>query len=95
LRSKDDTIGALEAQLDKLLSGAPSALAAMSTETGVKDKYFQHFVDELSDACAKLKELQHSDPNLKGRDYLTSKLKELRDAMPMDLFSPTLRMDGK
>ena len=94
MRSKDNTIEALEAQLDKLLSGAPSTLAAMSTETGVKDKYFQHFVDELSDACAKLKDLQQSNPSLKGCDYLTAKLKELRDTMPMDLFSPTLRLDG-
>jgi hypothetical protein len=93
-RSKESTKSALDAQLEQILSGAPSAVAAMVTASGVKDKYFQHFSDQLSDACAKFKDMQQRNPLLKGREFLVNKLQELRDTMPQDLFSPSLRLDG-
>jgi hypothetical protein len=92
--SKESTKSSLEAQLAKILDGAPSSVAAMSTATGVKDKYFQHFVDKLAAACAKIKAQQQADPNLRGHDYLIQELKKLRDTMPFDIFSPSLRLDG-
>jgi len=93
-RSKESTKLSLEAQLAKIMDGAPSSVAAMSTATGVKDKYFQHFVDKLAAACAKIKAQQQAVPNLRGHDYLIQELKKLRDTMPLDIFSPSLRLDG-
>ena len=46
-RSKEATLQDLKNQEDRAFSGAPSAVDAMGTQTGTKDKYFQHFVDKL------------------------------------------------
>ncbi len=88
-------IDALEAQLAEILRGAPSNASSMATATGVKDKYFQHFADELAAACAQVKEQQRNDPSLSGAKHLTDKLKELRERLPFDIFSPSLRLDGR
>lgn len=93
-RSRDSTKVALDAQLAKILDGAPSTVAAMSTDTGVKDKYFQHFADVLANACAQSKAKQAADPSFRGHEYLVNKLNKLRDTMPMDIFSPSLHLDG-
>ncbi|KAJ6508136.1 hypothetical protein C8R45DRAFT_1167703 [Mycena sanguinolenta] len=61
-RSKDDTLTKLRDQLDRYLRGAPSTAATEATETGVKDKYFQHFGDKLAEACANIKEKRDFDP---------------------------------
>ncbi|KAJ7138522.1 hypothetical protein C8R43DRAFT_1132056 [Mycena crocata] len=88
-RSKEDTLEKLKEQLVTYLRGAPSTAKTEATETGVKDKYFQHFADQLAEACAKIKEASS------GHDYLVKVLQELRDKMPPDetLFSPALRLD--
>jgi hypothetical protein len=57
-RSKESTKLSLETQLAKIMDGAPSSVAAILTATGVKDKYFQHFVDKLAAVCAKIKAQQ-------------------------------------
>lgn len=94
-RSKDHTRNSLDAQLNQILSGAPSAVVGMATATRVKDKYFQHFADQLAEGCAKFKEMQQKDPSLKGREYVDDCLKQLCESMPMDtVFSPSLRLDG-
>ncbi|KAJ7278158.1 hypothetical protein C8J57DRAFT_1126069, partial [Mycena rebaudengoi] len=94
-RSKEDTLEKLHEQLLRYLRGAPSTAATEATESGVKDKYFQHFADQLKDACATIKEQQRTDPSVHGNTYLVKVLKELRDTRPADelLFSPALRMD--
>ncbi|KAJ7432037.1 hypothetical protein FB451DRAFT_984978, partial [Mycena latifolia] len=95
LRSKYDTVEKLQEQLATYLRGAPSTAKTQATETGVKDKYFQHFADQLAEACAKIKDQQTTDPKVKGHDYLVRVLEELRNTMPLDetIFSPALRMD--
>jgi hypothetical protein len=93
-RSRDSTKSALDAQLAKILDGAPSTVAAMSTDTGVKDKYFQHFADALANACAQTKAKQAADPSFRGHEYLVNELNKLRDTMPIDIFSPSLRLEG-
>ncbi|KAJ6477093.1 hypothetical protein C8R47DRAFT_985146 [Mycena vitilis] len=94
-RSKDDTLTKLQAQLDHHLRGAPTTAATHATDSGVKDKYFQHFADKLADACADIKEKQRTDPSIHGRAHLVKVLAELRAQMPPDdtIFSPALRLD--
>jgi hypothetical protein len=91
---KESTKAALDAQLARILDGAPSPVAAMSMASGVKDKYFQHFADKLASACANIKAQQQENPEIRGHDYLVQELKKLRDTMPFDIFSPSLRLDG-
>lgn len=67
----------------------------MATESGVKDKYFQYFADRLSSACAKIKAQQHNNPMLRGHEYLVAEMQKIRDSMPQDLFSPSLRLEGR
>ncbi|KAJ7233703.1 hypothetical protein C8J57DRAFT_1576265 [Mycena rebaudengoi] len=59
-RSKEQTITDLTAQLERVLSGAPSAVDTMATEMGSKDKYFEHFIQNFQTAANKLKEEQKS-----------------------------------
>ncbi|KAK0234655.1 hypothetical protein EDD85DRAFT_792676 [Armillaria nabsnona] len=74
---KENVIDVLGAQLTEILRGAPSNASSMATATGVKDKYFQHFANELAAVCLQVKEQQHNDPSLSGAKHLTEKLKEL------------------
>ncbi|KAL1756891.1 hypothetical protein FB107DRAFT_210543, partial [Schizophyllum commune] len=92
-RSKADIRLALNTQLEEALRGAPSNMTSLVTDTGVKDKYFQYFADQLSDACARLKELQQKKPELKGASFLINELKRIRSEMPEDIFSPVLRLE--
>ncbi|KAL1669170.1 hypothetical protein GGF50DRAFT_21913, partial [Schizophyllum commune] len=93
LRSKADLRDALNAQLNEALRGAPSNMSTLATETGVKDRYFQFFADQLSDACARLKAMQQKDPRLKGSEFLIRELRRIRAEMPDDIFSPVLRLE--
>ncbi|KAJ7252875.1 hypothetical protein C8J57DRAFT_1660976 [Mycena rebaudengoi] len=88
------TLSRLHEQLETYLRGAPSTAATQAMDTGVKDKYFQHFADQLREACAKIKEEQRTNSRIQGNEYLLKVLRELRQKMPADdlLFSPALRM---
>ena len=93
-RSKPSACAELQSQLEKILDGAPSSVAAMATASGVKDKYFQHFADQLANVCASIKAQQQRNPSLRGHSYLRQELQRMRDTMPLDLISPSLRLDG-
>ncbi|RDX43344.1 hypothetical protein OH76DRAFT_1206029 [Lentinus brumalis] len=88
-RCKADSIAALDEQLSLILGGAPSNAGPSATESGTKDKYFQHFADQLAAHCAKLK----AQPGLLSRESLAEKLRELRATMPAELYSPCLRLE--
>ncbi|KAF7339159.1 hypothetical protein MVEN_01993000 [Mycena venus] len=94
LRTKDATLKALREQLEDHIRGAPSTASTKATTTGVKDRYFQHFADQLAVACAEIKE-QQRDSSLKGNDHLKKVLGDLGATMPADdaIFSPSLRLD--
>ncbi|KAF8183058.1 hypothetical protein K438DRAFT_1767117 [Mycena galopus ATCC 62051] len=95
LRTKEGTLKALKEQLEDHLRGEPSAASTKATATGVKDRYFQYFADQLATTCAEIKEQQQRDPSLKGNDHLKKVLGDLRATMPTDntIFSPSLRLD--
>ncbi|KAJ7460521.1 hypothetical protein B0H11DRAFT_1923926 [Mycena galericulata] len=57
-RTKEETIADLNAQLQRAIDGAPSAVDDMATESGSKDKYIQHFLDKLQAAASKLRDEQ-------------------------------------
>ncbi|KAJ7808632.1 hypothetical protein B0H14DRAFT_3091039 [Mycena olivaceomarginata] len=57
-RTKQQTISNLTAQLKRAIDGAPSAVDDMATDTGSKDKFFQHFLDKLQVAASKLRDEQ-------------------------------------
>ena len=92
LRSRDQTLAALEAQLARAVNGAPSAVDTMATATGVKDKYFAHFVAILQDA---VKTFRAENAGLPDKDEEARKfLTELRAKLPKDIFSPVLGIPG-
>ncbi|KAJ6618149.1 hypothetical protein B0H10DRAFT_2164261 [Mycena sp. CBHHK59/15] len=98
-RTKEQTIADLTAQLERAVDGAPSAVDDMATESGSKDKYFQHFVDKLQTAASKLHE-EHkeggpapSDSGVSKRQQVKNLLAQLRTEMPANIFNPVLSID--
>ncbi|KAH9946550.1 hypothetical protein B0H21DRAFT_822615 [Amylocystis lapponica] len=93
-RTKADTLHDLDAQLQRALQGAPSALDEMARESGSKDKYFEHFVAQLR------QEANHVRDTLKGKavpegstraEQVKAALCEFWDAMiPESVVNPTL-----
>ncbi|KAJ3932976.1 MAG: hypothetical protein NXY57DRAFT_1070034 [Lentinula lateritia] len=94
-RTKSETIASLKEQLAIHLRGAPSNASSKQTLSGVKDKYFSFFADQLSGACAQIKSKQAADPKIKGTQYLAYKLKEIFDKFPVELFNPLLHLAVK
>jgi hypothetical protein len=89
----------LTAQLERVLSGAPSAVDTMATETGSKDKYFEHFIQNFQTAANKLKEEQKSrsgpaHSGLSKAGEVEAMLRQLRTEMPDNLFNPVLSIRG-
>ncbi|RDX40530.1 hypothetical protein OH76DRAFT_1394203 [Lentinus brumalis] len=92
-RDKAETVRALDEQLALILGGAPSNAGPVATETGSKDKYFQHFAERLAAHCAKLKSRSSGDSSGYTREALAEKMKEFRATLPDDLYNPALRLD--
>ncbi|KAI0645013.1 hypothetical protein C8Q79DRAFT_911834 [Trametes meyenii] len=46
-RTKEGTLEELKKQEARAFEGAPSAVDGLATDSGVKDRYFQYFVDQL------------------------------------------------
>ncbi|KAF7349031.1 hypothetical protein MVEN_01424500 [Mycena venus] len=95
-RTKEQTVSDLTAQLKRAVDGAPSAVDDMATETGSKDKFFQHFVDKLQVAASKLRDEQKergpgpSDTGVSKAEEVKNLLRQLRADMPDDIFNPVL-----
>ncbi|KAJ6487363.1 hypothetical protein C8R47DRAFT_979100 [Mycena vitilis] len=98
-RTKKETVADLTAQLQRAVDGAPSAVDDMATESGSKDKYFQHYLDELQAAASKLREEQKeagpgpSEAGIPKRQQIKDLLARLRAEMPTDIFNPVLSID--
>ncbi|KDQ53774.1 hypothetical protein JAAARDRAFT_209796 [Jaapia argillacea MUCL 33604] len=80
-RSKADTRMALEEQLQEILKAAPSNTATLATNSGVKDKYFQYFAEQLSEYCASLKNQPIGKPRI-PRNVIIEKLKRCETHSP-------------
>ncbi|KAJ7792011.1 hypothetical protein B0H13DRAFT_1747118 [Mycena leptocephala] len=95
-RTKEQTIVDLIAQLKRAVDGAPSAVDDMATDTGSKDKYFQHFLDKLQAAATKLRDEQKergpgpSDSGVSKAEEVKNLLHQLRAEMPSNIFNPVL-----
>ncbi|KAJ7829159.1 hypothetical protein B0H14DRAFT_2366744, partial [Mycena olivaceomarginata] len=95
-RTKEKTIADLTGQLKRALDGAPSAVDDMATESGSKDKYFQHFLDKLKAAASKLRDEQKewgpgpSKAGISKAEEVKSLLRQLRIKMPDNIFNPVL-----
>lgn len=96
-RVKDRTLADLAAQHERVMGGAPSAVDAMATKSGTKDKYYQHFVDQIQ---GKLNKWRDENKNIPAREGMTKKdmeremLETLRRTLPDNLFNPVLRIPG-
>lgn len=69
----------------------------MATESGVKDKYFQHFIACMQEAANKLREEQRTRQAPSGMskaDEVRQMLRELRAQMPDSIFNPMLDVAG-
>lgn len=87
----------LTAQLNRVLSGAPSAVEEMATQTGSKDKYFGYYVAKLQDAVNAVRERHKHTPPTAGISRsadIRQTLADVRKTMPDVLFNPTLRIPG-
>ncbi|KAI9063124.1 hypothetical protein FKP32DRAFT_1652266 [Trametes sanguinea] len=92
-RTKANTLTELTEQLQRALSGAPSAIDEMATQSGCKDKYFAYYVARLQDAVSAVRERQKAAPppaGLSKSDEIKQKLQAVRDSMPQNLFNPAL-----
>ncbi|KAF7364704.1 hypothetical protein MVEN_00340200 [Mycena venus] len=95
-RTREKTIADLTAQLNRAIDGAPSAADDMATETGSKDKYFQHFLEKLQVAASKLRDEQKergpgpSEAGVSKAEEVKNLLRELRAEMPDNIFNPVL-----
>ena len=69
----------------------------IATDTGVKDKYFAHYVGKLQDAVNEVRERQKISPphGMSKVEEIRQTLQEVRASMPADLFSPALRIPGE
>ncbi|KAF7354451.1 hypothetical protein MVEN_01134200 [Mycena venus] len=100
-RTKEKTITDLAAQLKRALEGAPSAADDMATESGSKDKYFQHFLDKLQAAASKLRDEQKergpspSEAGISKAEEVKNLLRQLRSEMPDNIFNPVLSISGE
>jgi hypothetical protein len=72
----------------------------MATDTGSKDKYFQHFLDKLQAAATKLRDEQKergpgpSDSGVSKAEEVKNLLHQLRAEMPSNIFNPVLSIAG-
>lgn len=92
MRSRAETITALNTQLDRAVKGAPSAVAELSTATGIKDKYFLHFVGILQEAVSKFRDERRGTS--RRDEQVQTFLGSLRQTLPDNLFSPVLEIPG-
>ncbi|KAJ7719255.1 hypothetical protein B0H14DRAFT_3098620 [Mycena olivaceomarginata] len=92
-RTKQQTISNLTAQLKRAIDGAPSAVDDIATDTGSKDKFFQHFLDKLQVAASKLRDEQKergpSGTGVSKAEEVKNLLHKLRAEMPDNIFNPT------
>ncbi|KAJ7922473.1 hypothetical protein B0H13DRAFT_2410462 [Mycena leptocephala] len=93
-RTKQQTMSDLTAQLKRAIDGAPSAVDDMATDTGSKDKFFQHFLDKLQAAASKLRDEQKergpSGTGVSKAEEVKNLLHKLRAEMPDNIFNPVL-----
>ncbi|KAI0054859.1 hypothetical protein BV25DRAFT_1766987, partial [Artomyces pyxidatus] len=92
-RSKEETRAELHKQLARVLGGAPSAVEGMATATGCKDKYSQHWFEQLKMACSEIKDELRTRPTKEGmtaNEEIKAHLSALRATMPKNLFNPVL-----
>ncbi|EIN08604.1 hypothetical protein PUNSTDRAFT_28808, partial [Punctularia strigosozonata HHB-11173 SS5] len=95
-RSKAETIRNLEAQLKRVLDGAPSAVNHLATETGTKDKYLQYFIDQLAEKCRKIKDELKNSARSEGSSMdseVAAALQAIRNSFPDNIFNPALMVD--
>ncbi|OSD07171.1 hypothetical protein PYCCODRAFT_1358838 [Trametes coccinea BRFM310] len=96
-RCKAQTVRDLNAQAERAFSGAPSSVEAMATETGTKDRYFQHFVETLQDKLNKWRashkttsEIPAAAASSTRAEQVREFLQSVREDMPENLFNPVL-----
>ncbi|KAI9065031.1 hypothetical protein FKP32DRAFT_1568712, partial [Trametes sanguinea] len=105
-RTKSDTLRDLQAQEARAFEGAPRAIDSLATQTGTKDKYFQHFVDNLQARLNRWREEEarrsgsttappsgpESTPTTSSTKSERQRryLQQVRREMPPNLFNPTL-----
>ncbi|KAG9084144.1 hypothetical protein FS749_005446 [Ceratobasidium sp. UAMH 11750] len=85
LRSREGTVDALSMQLDEFMAKRFTASENLSTETGVKDKYLNHFIGEMKAVYNKTASSKRLTAK-QGQVLLSS----LRTQLPKKLFNPAL-----
>ncbi|KAI1797716.1 hypothetical protein LXA43DRAFT_877016 [Ganoderma leucocontextum] len=93
-RSKEDTLRSLNAQLERALGGAPSGVDKMATDTGVKDKYFTHYVTKLQEAVNAARERQktRAPQGMSKTEEVRQTLQEVCATFPENIFNPVLHI---
>ncbi|KAG8712744.1 hypothetical protein FRC09_019504, partial [Ceratobasidium sp. 395] len=89
LRSQEHTKECLTEQLDKFMAKQFTASDKLTTATGVKDKYLEHFIDTMKATYNRALSSKRLTTR-QGQDLLTS----LRSQYPERLFNPALYLPG-
>jgi hypothetical protein len=90
LRTAAETKSIIEQQLESAMRGVEKPISDLQTETGVKDKVAQHWIDVL---LSKSRQMKEESPR-KTKEQIAKELKEWFTAQPGDKFNPLLTLDG-
>ncbi|THU93011.1 hypothetical protein K435DRAFT_671003 [Dendrothele bispora CBS 962.96] len=89
-RSASETIEILEKQLNVAMTGVASHVKAIQTETGVKDKVTEYWIEVL---LKRANQILRDNPS-KSRQELSVELTEWLELQPGDKMSPLLSVAG-
>lgn len=90
-RSKEKVLAEMQEQLNTvLLHTAPSRLDKRNTDTGIKDKFFLHFFEQLKAACATAKASK-----LGSAQAVRAVIAKRCADMPDDIFNPAFSIPGQ
>ncbi|THU81998.1 hypothetical protein K435DRAFT_823322 [Dendrothele bispora CBS 962.96] len=89
-RSASQTIEILNKQLNTAMTGVASHVKAIQTETGVKDKVTEYWIDLLLKKANQI----HKDNPRKAQEEVTTELTEWLESQPGDKTNPLLDIAG-
>ncbi|KAJ6589471.1 hypothetical protein B0H19DRAFT_892628, partial [Mycena capillaripes] len=89
-RSAAETLEELHKQVDLACFGVKTAVEARQTDTGIKDSYTNHWINDL---LRRSQELKKANPNL-GRAEIVQQLRDWVKANNSTIYNPFLSLKG-
>jgi hypothetical protein len=89
--SAEETLAELHEQVELACLGVKAAVEARQTETGVKDSYTNHWINDL---LRRSRELKQADPNLDSAQ-IVQQLKDWVKQNESTIYNPFLSLKGE